>query len=52
MQSLNRIFATMDELEDVLQEVLEGWRAPRVVVIGNQSEGASAPELLPALGAG
>ena len=36
MQALNPIFATMDEMQDVLQ----GWEAPRLVVIGNQSHGA------------
>ena len=38
---LNDIFAVMDDLEGILQEVLEGWQPLRVVVIGNQSEGAS-----------
>ena len=40
--ALNHIFATMDRLDDVLQEVLAGWQPPRVVVVGNQSEGKSA----------
>ena len=40
VRNLNRIFAIMDDLEDILQEVLQGWQPPRLVVIGNQSEGA------------
>ena len=39
VRNLNRIFAVMDDLEDILQEVLQGWQPPRVVIIGNQSEG-------------
>ena len=38
---LNHIFAVLDELQDILQDVLQGWEPPRVVVIGNQSEGGS-----------
>ena len=41
VQNLNRIFAVMDDLEDILQEVLNQWQPPRIVVIGNQSEGKS-----------
>eukprot|EP01063_Lacrimia_lanifica_P038374 TRINITY_DN8154_c0_g1_i2.p1 TRINITY_DN8154_c0_g1~~TRINITY_DN8154_c0_g1_i2.p1 ORF type:complete len:654 (+),score=148.12 TRINITY_DN8154_c0_g1_i2:48-2009(+) len=39
--ALNRIFLTMDRTSDVLQEVLAGWQPPRVVIVGNQSEGKS-----------
>lgn len=39
VHNLNRIFAVMDDLEDILQQVLRGWQPPRIVVIGNQSEG-------------
>ena len=41
MGQLNDIFAVLDGLDDVLQEVLEDWEPPRVVVIGTQSHGKS-----------
>ena len=43
VRNLNRIFSVMDSLTDILQEVLQGWQAPRIVILGNQSEGAAAP---------
>lgn len=39
---LNHIFAIFDELQDILKEVLDDWDPPRVVVLGNQSEGTTA----------
>ena len=42
VQSLNRVFDVMDEANDILEELLEGWKAPRLVVIGNQCDGMFA----------
>uniref|UniRef100_A0A7S4GK33 Dynamin GTPase domain-containing protein n=1 Tax=Eutreptiella gymnastica TaxID=73025 RepID=A0A7S4GK33_9EUGL len=39
--SLNRIFASLDQLEDLLQLLLEGWEPPRVVTIGAENSGKS-----------
>ena len=39
--SLNRIFASLDQLENLLQQLLEGWEPPRVVTIGAENSGKS-----------
>eukprot|EP00041_Stephanoeca_diplocostata_P002415 m.26379 g.26379 ORF g.26379 m.26379 type:complete len:1069 (+) comp13313_c0_seq3:164-3370(+) len=41
VSKLNKIFDVLDGLQDVLLSVLDGWEAPRVVVVGNQSHGKS-----------
>ena len=41
VRMLNRIFSVMDELQDLLQEVLRGWEAPFVTVIGAENTGKS-----------
>eukprot|EP00971_Amphidinium_carterae_P333763 6468669-Amphidinium_carterae.1 len=38
---LNRIFSTLDDVSDILQQVLEGWTEPRIVTIGAEKVGKS-----------
>ena len=41
VQDLNKLFAVLDGLDDVLREVLHGWEPPRVVAIGSENAGKS-----------
>ena len=41
VRALNHIFKITDDLEDVLNELLEGWQSPQVVVIGRENTGKS-----------
>ena len=47
VQSLNQVFDVMDEAADILEELLEGWEAPRLAVIGNQSDGKRGAFFIP-----
>ena len=40
-EALSKFFRELDPLRDLLQEVLEGWAPPRIVVIGDESAGKS-----------
>ena len=36
---LNHVFVALDELTAIIPELLEKWQPPRLVAMGNQSEG-------------
>jgi len=36
---LNETFAMLDDVKGIMQDVLGRWEPPRVVVVGNQSNG-------------
>lgn len=40
-EAMSRFFQELDPLRDLLCSVLEGWRPPRIVVVGDESAGKS-----------
>jgi hypothetical protein len=41
IHDLRRIFASLDSVRDILEQTLEGWQPPQLVVIGQESSGKS-----------
>ena len=42
LSELGDMFSKLDDMRDILEETLEGWKPPKVVVIGSESSGKSS----------
>ena len=40
-EAMSKFFLELDPMRDLLQEVLEGWTPPRIIVLGDESTGKS-----------
>jgi hypothetical protein len=41
IHDLREVFGTMDSVRDILEQTLDGWQPPQLVVIGQESSGKS-----------